>query len=213
MGRGRKKKPTNQDGLANDRNEAERTEETLPPGTEGNEDEESPSEEEEESEPEKVDKLGFLDLIRNRSSQEGRSPERALAGLKSKALRSLRLRVSERIAVETISETRAVRSSVTAAVESYAFQSTRNYKEALVMARIIDLAVDQFNDEHLQQLDFLEIAARRLISIMNADANKNWDLAEDIEESMNPLFGPETLIRTAARGNFAKGRIFDHKDV
>eukprot|EP00121_Abeoforma_whisleri_P001825 Awhi_evm1s1634 len=102
--------------------------------------------------------------------------------------------------METISETRAVRSSVTAAVESYSFQSTRNYKEALVMARIIDLAVDQFNDEHLQHLDFLEIAARRLIFITNADANKNWDLAEDIEESMNPLFGPETLIRTAARG-------------
>eukprot|EP00121_Abeoforma_whisleri_P009289 Awhi_evm1s8538 len=77
--------------------------------SEGNEDEESTSEEEEEeSEAEKVDKGSFLDLIRNRSSQEGRSPERTLAGLKSKALRAPRLRISERIAMETISETRAV---------------------------------------------------------------------------------------------------------
>eukprot|EP00121_Abeoforma_whisleri_P009331 Awhi_evm1s8578 len=135
----------------------------------------------------------ILDRVSGRSHEVGESA----VTLRSKKHRKLRLRVNNRVADTTINDAMAISNSFAASVNERSWQNLRNENEATVLARIIDLTMDQFQSDEVPNLDFLEVSVRRLIAITHADESGNWDLAHEIEERQNPLLGPEDLIKSA----------------
>jgi hypothetical protein len=82
------------------------------------------------------------------------------------------------------------------------FKSKRNGVEASIIARALDLTFDQYGEREarLIRCDATEVLIRRLVAILTADEDENWDFATQLEEI--PRGGipiPQKMVKDARR--------------
>jgi hypothetical protein len=109
--------------------------------------------------------------------------------LKNPKLRRLHLQCSERWGSDLLATVLAQAGSATSFIAGLDFRhgSKRNEREALALARMIDLTLDEFENTHglmPTNLDFLEVMLRRFFAVVQAETDAgSWELATLIEET------------------------------
>ncbi len=109
--------------------------------------------------------------------------------LKPQKLRRLHLQCSERWGADLLSTVLAQSGSATSYVAGLDFRqgSKRNEREAMTLARMIDLLLDECEGVQVlmaANLDFFEVMLRRFFAVVQAESDAgSWELATLIEET------------------------------
>ena len=143
------------------------------------------------------------DSLTSREKEVSPTPRPVLLGgkgLRQRQVRRLSLTRKVREAANLYSAYTTGFDCVTSRVQHHDFRAKRNEREALTLARIADLAVDQFGTEVPAFADFFEPLLRRLQAVFLADEQGSWELAQTLEEQPDGwLGGSESLMREGYR--------------